>query len=430
MRRTASASDCRVFIGLTEIAGYGANLRAGLRELGVSADLLDLQPGTFAFGDDVPPSRLMHGLQRVSRARLATPPRSARRRALEIAQILLSPFVLAQALRRYDIFVFLFDTSFLRQRELPLLRLCRKRIVYVFCGSDDRPTYLDGGVMGSTRVPSIDACIANVRAKKRMLRRVERHAHVILTNPSHGLLHERAFVSFPTIGIPRAVNEEPTSERSGPLRILHAPSHPVAKGTDVIRATLDRLREQGHDFEYDELQGVPNAVVKERLKNCDFVVDQVWGDTPMAGLAADAAMFGRPTIVSGYAWDELRLVLPEEAFAPSELCSPETLEDAIVRLLTDDEHRIALGARARAFVEGRWSATAVAQRLLDLLDGPAPAEWIHEPSELRYVLGWGQPAERSAELVRAVVERGGIAALGLSDKPVAERLVLALAERP
>jgi hypothetical protein len=126
----------------------------------------------------------------------------------------MSPFVLAQALRRYDIFVFLFDTSFLRQRELPLLRFCRKRIVYVFCGSDDRPTYLDGGLMGSSRVPSIDACIASVRAKKRMLRRVERHADVILTNPSHGLLHERAFVSFPTVGIPRVLEDEPVLERS------------------------------------------------------------------------------------------------------------------------------------------------------------------------------------------------------------------------
>jgi O-antigen/teichoic acid export membrane protein len=424
-------SDLRVLIGLTEVAGYASNLRAGLHELGVFAEVLDLQPGAFEFGDDTPATRLARGLQRVSRARLASRLGSVRRRALAAAQILLTPFVLVQALRRYNTFVFLFDTSFLRQRELPLLRLLRKRIVYVFCGSDDRPTYLDGGLMGSSHVPTIDACIASVRKKKRMLRRVERYADVILTNPAHGILHERAFVSFPMVGIPRVVDGEPVTApgKSRPPRIVHAPSHPAAKGTDVIRATLGRLREQGYSFEYDEVQGVPNSVLRQRLRDCDFVVDQVWGNTPMGGLAADAALVGKPTVVSGYAWDELRQLLPEEAFPPSELCRPDELDEAIARLLTDDEHRRELGARARAFVTRRWSAPAVAERLLDLLDGPPPADWVHEPSELRYVLGWGQPAERSAELVDAVVERSGAAALGLGDKPEAEARVLALAGR-
>jgi hypothetical protein len=422
-------AQLRVLIGLTEISGYACNLRAGFRQLGVHADLLDLQPLGFRFSDDTPPTRLMRLLQRVSRARLATPARAAvRKRLYEGTQILLTPLVLAQALRRYNTFIFLYDTAFLRQRELPLLRLFRKRIVYVFCGSDDRPTYLDGGIMAASRGVSIDACIASVRAKKRMLRRVERHATVILTNPSHGLLHERPFVSFPTVGIPRVPEAETAdADPPGPPMIVHAPSHPEAKGTGVIRATIDRLRERGYDFEYEELQAVPNQIVRERLRRCAFVVDQVWGDTPMAGLAADAALYGKPAIVSGYAWDELRRLLPDYAFAPSERCSPEGLEDAIVRLLTDEEHRRELGARARAFVAERWNPAAVAQRFLDLLDGPAPADWLHEPSELRYFLGWGQPAERSLELVRAVVERGGTAALGLGDKPEAERALLALA---
>src|SRR5437016_908849 len=100
-------SDLRVLIGLTEVAGYASNLRAGLHELGVFAEVLDLQPGAFEFGDDTPATRLARGLQRVSRARLASRLGSVRRRALAAAQILLTPFVLVQALRRYNTFVFL-----------------------------------------------------------------------------------------------------------------------------------------------------------------------------------------------------------------------------------------------------------------------------------------------------------------------------------
>ena len=195
----------------------------------------------------------------------------------------------------------------------------------------------------------------------------------------------------------------------------------------MVRATVERLRERGLEFDYEEIQGVTNEVLREQVRRAAFVVDQVWGDTPMDGLAADAALLGKPTVVSGYAWEEHRRLLPPEAFPPSELCDPDGLEAAIGRLLTDERYRLELGARAHAFVTERWEAAAVARRLLDLLEGRAPEEWLCEPASLRYLLGWGQPAERSVELVRAVVEQGGTEALGLSDKPEVEAALLQLA---
>ena len=96
-------TDSRVLIGLTEISGYACNLRAGFaEELGVRADLLDLQPAGFRFSDDVPPTPLMRLLQRVSRARLAALPGTARRRVFASAQCTLLPLALLQALGRYD----------------------------------------------------------------------------------------------------------------------------------------------------------------------------------------------------------------------------------------------------------------------------------------------------------------------------------------
>ncbi len=425
MRKRA---DSRVLIGLTEISGYACNLRAGFAELGIRADLLDLQPAGFRFSDDVPPTRLMRLLQRVSRARLAAVRGTARRRVFAAVQCTLLPLALLQALGRYDTFVFLYDTSFLRQRELPLLKLFRKRVIYIFCGSDDRPTYLDGGQMAREAHASLDACIATVRTKKQMIRRVERYSDVVITNPSHGLLHERPFVSFPAVGIPRVVPAEPSLDRAtGRLKIVHAPSHPVAKGTARICAILNRLRESGYEFDYEVVQGASNAELREHLQTCDFVVDQVWGDTPMDGLVADAALFGKPAVIGGYGWDELERGLPGGALPPSERCHPDELERAIVRLLTDADHRRELGERARRFLVERWQASMVAGRLLDLLDGTAPAEWTHDPAKLRYVLGWGQPEESSQRTVRAIVNRGGTEALGLGDKPDVEQAVLAMA---
>jgi O-antigen/teichoic acid export membrane protein len=261
-----------------------------------------------------------------------------------------------------------------------------------------------------------------------MLRRVERHADLILTNPLHGQLHKQPFVSFHVVGIPRRpVDDRSSANRNDRVRILHAPTHPVAKGTEVVRRTIDELRAEGYDFDYEELRNVSNGGLRERLRNCDFVVDQVWSDTPMGGLAADAAQYGKPSVVSGYGWDELERLLPPDTIAPSERCAPDGLKAAIVRLLVDERRRLELGARALAFVTDRWDAAAVARRVLDLLDGPAPEEWVHDPAGLRYVLGWGQPAETSLGLAREVVSRGGREALGLKDKPAMEAALLELA---
>ncbi len=420
----------RILIGLTEIAGYSGNLCAGFRAIGVDAETLNLQPNHFDFEHDRPSTLLQRALQRASRARLGSPPGTARRRLHAVAQAALQPLVLVEGLWRYDVFVFLYDTSFLRQHELPLLKALGKKVIYIMCGSDDRPPYLDGGQMA--RLDGVEACVERVRSQKRMLRRVERWADVVITNPSHGLLHERPFVSFPIVGIPRLIEDAPPDAepggRDGPLRVLHAPTNPVAKGTDSIASTFEALREEGHPVELEIVRGVTNREFRERLAHCDLVVDQVWADTQMDGVTADAALAGKPTVLGGYGWDELDPLLPPSLLPPSIRCRPEELGEVVARLAGDSGELRSLGASARAFVQSRWNAQAVARRLLDLLAAPPPAEWVVDPAELRYVLGWGQPADRSAELVREVVRSGGVAALGLRDKPLVERAVLALAD--
>ena len=78
--------------------------------------------------------------------------------------------------------------------------------------------------------------------------------------------------------------------------------------------------------------GRPNREVLAAIAASDFVIDQVYSDSPLAGFAAEAAALGRPAIVGGYAWDDLRRVTPAEVMPPSHVCRPEDLADAIRRL--------------------------------------------------------------------------------------------------
>ncbi len=168
--------------------------------------------------------------------------------------------------------------------------------------------------------------------------------------------------------------------------------------------------------------GKPNSVVLSELARCSFAVDQVYSDTPMATFAREAALLGKPAVVAGYGQEEFRRMFPPEQIPPAQYCRPEDLDQVIERLVVDGEYRLELGKRARRFVESQWSARSVAQRYLQVISGNVPRQWVFDPRDIRYLHGFGLPESRAKDLVRAVIEVGGIEALQLSDKPELERM--------
>ncbi|MEO7296545.1 MAG: hypothetical protein ABIZ57_10395 [Candidatus Limnocylindria bacterium] len=423
----------RILLGPVEIAGYYAGLEAGLLELGVHALAIDLDGNPFRYGPGG--VRLPLVVRMAKRARVGQRAASSarvRRLLWVVARIASHLLVLIWAIVRYDVFVFGFGTSFFRLRDLPLLRLLGKRIVFVFHGSDARPPYIDGVRVAPDRAPPIAELLLATSRMKESIRRIERYADVVVAQPAFSHFFERPVVNFFSVGVPwRDQPAHETAVRSDdPVRILHSPSDPIVKGSARIHEVIERLRSDGLNLELTELRSVPNAVVLHRIATCDFMIDQIYSDAPMVGFATEAAVAGKPAIVGGYAWPENHRIIGSEAMPPVEECAPELLADAIRHLVTNREHREALGARAHTFVTGRWSGTAIAKRLLMLVDGSAPDEWLFDPKELRYLEGCGLSREQARASVAAVVAAGGPAALCLSDKPELERRFLEFAIGP
>jgi hypothetical protein len=176
------------------------------------------------------------------------------------------------------------------------------------------------------------------------------------------------------------------------------------------------------------LSGKPHAVVMDELARCDFVVDQCYSDTPMAGFAAEAASFGKPAVVGGYAEEVFARWIPPATLAPTLYVRPEEVEGAIERLIVDEDLRRELGRRARTFVEEHCACHRVAERYLRLIEGPVPPEWLFDPGEIRYVQGYGFPEDRARERVAAVLRAAGPEGLCVSDKPDLERRLVAFAQ--
>jgi hypothetical protein len=413
----------RVFIGPVEIAGYYSRLAAALRGIGVDAVAVDLSDHRFNYGQKHPTSvwvRAAVWAARGSRAARARP--TLARMSWRFLQLVTRVGLLGWSLWRFDAYIFGFGETLLFGRELPLLRLLRKRIVFAFNGTDARPPYIDGADMAPSRAISIEECIDLARRKKAKLRRLERYADAIVAQPAFSHFFERPVVDFFRIGVPwRSAGAARSAERDDDeIRILHSPSDPEVKGSGQIRAVVEELRRRGRHLRLVELREVPNDVVRSEIARADFVIDQLYSDAPMVGFATEAAAAGVPAIVGGYAWPELRQMYPGEALPPVEQCHPDGLATAIERLADDAGYRQALGARARAFVETEWAPRQIAERYLAILEGRAPADWLYDPATLRYVAGVGLPERRSREIVAAVLERGGREALQVGDKPSLE----------
>jgi glycosyltransferase involved in cell wall biosynthesis len=418
---TTGARSPRVFIGPVEIAGYYTRLAGALRELGLHAVAVDLSGHTYRYeATGRPPAVVRLATVATVRGEAARGSRLVRLwwRAARIASRLA---LLGWAVVRFDAFVFGYGQTLLGGRELPLLRALGKRIVFVFNGSDARPPYVDGADMASSRGMSIRECIALARRKKERIRRIERYAHAVVSQPAFSLLFERPVVDFFRIGVPWTPADAVPPHPGSAGRIVHSPSDPEVKGSDRIRDTIDQLRAEGRDLELIELRGVPNEVVRREIARADFVIDQLYSDAPMVGFATEAATAGRPAIVGGYAWPQLHAIYDEASMPPVQECHPDELRDAIVRLVDDRTYREELGARAKAFVESAWNRRGIAERYLALLRGDVDPAWLFDPRRLRYVRGVGLDEERAREIVAAVIDEAGVGALQLSDKPELER---------
>lgn len=424
----------RVFLGLLELAGYYSGLRRGLSEIGVDCVHVAMDRTVI---DRYTDERSGHWiLKMVNYYVLIQRLQMSGRIARWLVQRFLAPViklvVFMWAIMRYDVFVFGFATSFFNLRDLPVLKLLRKKIIFVFHGSDSRPAYISGNCVHQLTGPNVAACIQTVREQKRRIRIIERYAYACINGSTNSHFHERPFINHNYIGIPVHFEIPLRSERKAdsglrPFRILHAPSKPIPKGTPEIRAAISILQSKGHEIELREITDRPNEEVIAAFQWCDLVVDQVYSDLPFAGFASEAAFAGKPVVVGSYAQAEFVLLAERIGMPTALFIHPEDMGDTIERLIVDRDFRDKCAAEASEFIRRYWSPAAVAGRFLSIINGETPAEWWFDPKNLRYLHGWGAPEAKVSSYVRAFVDCGGVGALQLSDKPELERAFLKFA---
>lgn len=420
----------RILIGPVEVSGVAAGLSQGLREQGEDAQVVLSCKHPFSYGGDV--EGVLFSIWRFFGGLRSTPHQHILRKVMTVLLHRCWSFlVLVRVLFSYDAFIFLYGQSLTDTRfELWLLRLLGKKIIFIFVGSDSRPPYMDGGICagdgdGGISDPRVLSRLC--RKSKLRIRRIEKYADFVINSPAAAHFHERRYINWFEMGLPRSFDfgggvANPASEA---VRIVHAPSNPQVKGSYKIEAIIGRLRDKGYLIDFVQIRNLPNARVLEELRRCDFVVDQLYSDSPMAAFAAEAACFGKPSVVGGYFASKVGRFVSDESLPPSLFVEPDEVESAIERLVTDTFLRRELGERARRFVQEKWCLTSVARRYLELLNGKSDARWWCDPQEVEYFEGCGLSRERVKGLMSSLVASEGMGALLLSDKPRLEQAIRA-----
>lgn len=325
----------------------------------------------------------------------------------------------AVALLRCDVFIFTAGDGFFRGRELPLLRLMGKRIIWVFTGSDHRPPYLSGRFIRQARRDGWGVLVAETRRIAHRVTRTERYSEIIVAHPASAQFHVRPFIQFLALGVPVTVPESiqaPSDEdpsRSGQVRLVHSPSDPASKGTSIIRQIVADMVADGLQVDYTEIIGQPHADVLRTLAKADLLIDEVFGDSPMGVIATEAAFVGVPTVCGGYYAARLTADAPAGVVPPSRFVPPADLEPAIRELVIDGSLRRRLGQEALRFVTQQWQPAAVAARYLSLLDGPIPAGWSYDPRWQEYTDGWGIGEVERRSAIAEFVATAGVESLAL-----------------
>lgn len=82
------------------------------------------------------------------------------------------------------------------------------------------------------------------------------------------------------------------------IRIVHAPTNPLIKGTPIVRSAINRLWKEGYKFEYLEVMNTQNSDLRNILKESHIVINELYAVMPGV-LAIEAMAHSCVTFTSG-----------------------------------------------------------------------------------------------------------------------------------
>lgn len=204
-----------------------------------------------------------------------------------LLKVFYGPYLLAKLANQSDVFIYFWWTGFCVDREMDykFLKHKEKKIVCIFVGSDIR-----SGKLTKEHFDKLDEdhfvnyiSIINDKNETRV-RHVaglaQKYADVIFSPRKVQLSYLEDSVDFFMYMIKDEILYEREEKNYDEIKILHAPSNPLIKGTPLVRAAIKKLKVEGYKFQYIEMIDQPNEEVLKLLEESDIVLNQFYAAMP------------------------------------------------------------------------------------------------------------------------------------------------------
>lgn len=214
-----------------------------------------------------------------------------------------APFIFGKLAKNARFFIYIWDDSFYnRELEFKFLKKHNIPIICSFWGDDirSRKLFFDycNSINFNTYVEydSPELFLSDIydNKKKALAEQADKYASMVFSHE----FDQRSYLKSTQYFFPPVINEALFSFNikkfnNQPLRIVHAPSNPVLKGTPIVRSVIKQLQHEGYDFQYIELIHVSNETVLRELSRSHIVLNQFY--TFITGI------FGLESIATGNA---------------------------------------------------------------------------------------------------------------------------------
>lgn len=419
-----------ILIGFLEIGGYHGALRKGFVELGHHCDFVCYVDHPFKYenGRSLGIAIAVRKLLKL-RDNTKNPILGA---AITIIRLGLQFLFFLFACIRYDVFIFGFGSTFFtpitpsfekyRIFGSAFLKKVGKKVIFLMQGSDARPPFMDG----SFQHLSIEQLVQMGKTRLRQVRDIQNSSTAVVCDRAIAAYFDKPIIDRSFILCPAHTSHAANSQavrrpygKSETIRILHAPSAPRLKGSDVIAATIKGLRVPGKRVEYCEIRDKSNREVISALEACDLVVDQLYSDIILPIFPTEAAYLGKCAIIGMYDQKFIFRGIPKNLIPPAFYTHPEQLGHTLRKVLRYSKAKLYdRGQQMRQFALKYLTEKRVAEKFVQIIDDQFPEYWYYDPAQYDYVNGCVITEAKQFGVIRDICNQFSFDALLMKDKPL------------
>jgi hypothetical protein len=183
----------KVFIGLFEIAGYFSNLKKGFEELGIECCFISLTPHPFEYEQKNEADFFVNAIRAIQ-IKKSKKNKNYQKFFLEMLEFFLRIPLFILTFGKFDTFIFSRGESFLFSLDLPVLKIFKKKVIFIFSGSDSRPPYINGYFIAENKFESVERCNLYTIIQKIRIAIIELFSDIIINHPPQAHFHKKKFI--------------------------------------------------------------------------------------------------------------------------------------------------------------------------------------------------------------------------------------------